>query len=227
MADVTGCSLVADNGTIVVKTARPSILNRIGWRPLTGGRCQNIASIAGVRALSTSWEPAQGFLRQNDMSYIATLVVLAFLLVLGACANPASNGVDNAAQTSPPATPSTTTTVAREQQLPADTVALNALGRPATGPFFLESAELMVAESFPLQIFVSVEGSLPTPCDEVDWVITVGDDRIDIDLYAVAEPAVICVAMLQPVAFTISVGSFGRGSCTVYINGDEIGYFET
>ena len=160
------------------------------------------------------------------MSYIAALVVLAFFLVLGACANPASNGVDNTAQTSPTTTPSTTTTIARGQQLPADTVTLSALGRPATGPFFLESTELMVTEGFPLQIFVSVEGSLPTPCDEVDWVITVGDDRIDIDLYAVADPTVICIAMLQPIAFTISVGSFEKCSCTVYINGDEVGYFE-
>lgn len=168
-------------------------------------------------------EPQRRKRRQNGMRNTTALVLVALSLVLGACAEAANDDVDNVVQAT-----STTTTAApsRGQQLPTDTVTPEPQGRPATGPFYLDSAQLSVAESFPIQVFVAIEGNQPTPCDEVDWIVTMGDDRIDIELYTVANPAATCIAVLHPVSFTIPVGSFDSGQYTVYINGDEIGYFE-
>ena len=153
------------------------------------------------------------------MKQTIPLAILSFSLLLGACATSPNEDVIE---------PATTTTVSEDivDELPVDDTTPLGQGRPATGPFYLDSTELNIAESFPLQIFVAVEGSQPTPCDEVDWTWTQDGDRIDIDLYTVADPAATCIQALQPVSFTISLGSFETGTYTIYINEEEIGSFD-
>lgn len=157
------------------------------------------------------------------MKRTLTLILLALSVVLGACAEAADTPT---ADRTTDAT-DTVTSEDRVQQPPVNSIGPSGQGRTPTGPFFLDSAQVNVAESFPLQVFVAVEGNQPTPCDEVDWTVTVEDDRIDINLYTVADPARTCMAVLHPVSFTIPLGDFATGAYTIYLNDEEVGRFET
>jgi hypothetical protein len=52
-------------------------------------------------------------------------------------------------------------------------------------------------------------------------------NRINIEVYSVADADVICVQVLEPFEETVSLGSFASGTYQVYINGEEIGEFDS
>lgn len=99
----------------------------------------------------------------------------------------------------------------------------------ARGDIFLDSAELLILESYPVQINLVLKGNLPTPCHELRVSAAEADskNRILVDAYALADPEAVCVQMLQPFEATIPLGSFPAGHYTVWVNGEKIGEFDS
>ena len=97
------------------------------------------------------------------------------------------------------------------------------------GPFFIDTSNLNIMESYPIQVSLSVQGSLPTPCHEFRVEVSQPDDnnQIQVDVYSVLDPEKICAQVVTPFEFTIPMGSFPSGSYSVLINGNLIGEFDS
>jgi hypothetical protein len=91
------------------------------------------------------------------------------------------------------------------------------------------SASVVVAESMPPQISVSLAYRLATPCSDLRVSISQPDraDRIQLQVYGVAPKDKPCtlMALSTPQQARISLGSFPAGSYTVWVNGVQVGDF--
>src|SRR5687768_5141255 len=85
------------------------------------------------------------------------------------------------------------------------------------GAVFINEASLLIRESFPPQIAVSVSGDLPTPCHELRAVIAAPDqeNKIMLDLYSVVDPDTVCTQVLEPFEAQIELGTFPSGHYSV------------
>jgi hypothetical protein len=97
------------------------------------------------------------------------------------------------------------------------------------GNLYLDSADVLVMESYPVQIAVNLKGNLPTPCNHLRAVIGVpdADKNIKIELYSVIDPNTMCTEVLEPFDVTLSLGSFPTGHYTVLINDEKVGDFDS
>jgi len=95
------------------------------------------------------------------------------------------------------------------------------------GEAFVDSADILLLESNPVQVNLHVEGTLPTPCHLLRANVGEPDEngRIEVELYSLTEPGVMCIQVIQPFDTTISLGTYPAGTYTVYVNGEETGEF--
>jgi inhibitor of cysteine peptidase len=89
------------------------------------------------------------------------------------------------------------------------------------GPVYIDSVELLLLESYPVQVQVRLQGTLPTPCHRLAWDLRAPDTRgrITLDVYSAADPGIACIQALEPFEQVIDVGSFIRGSYILVVNG--------
>jgi hypothetical protein len=87
--------------------------------------------------------------------------------------------------------------------------------------------DLLLLETFPVQVRLSVAGELPNPCARLGWSVSPGDDqgRIEVAFYADQPTGTACIQVLAPYAETIPLGSFERGSYGVFVNGQPVEEF--
>jgi len=97
------------------------------------------------------------------------------------------------------------------------------------GNLFLENSELLIMESFPVQITLVLEGNLPTPCHQIRVAAHLPDEqnRLQVEVYSVFDPAEICIQTLDPFKVNIALGSFPTGHYSVLVNGDVVGEFDS
>jgi hypothetical protein len=97
------------------------------------------------------------------------------------------------------------------------------------GGVFLESTNMLIKESYPVQVAVNLSGNLPTPCNILRAAVSLpdADKNIRIELYSVLDPEAMCAEVLQPFEVTLSLGSFPTGHYTVLVNDKELGKFDT
>lgn len=123
---------------------------------------------------------------------------------------------------------------------PVDTMPTN---EPVTNPFapqpgdanlsrgtvFLNEASLIIRESFPPQISLTLAGDLPTPCNQLRVEVSPPDpeNKIDVDVYSVIDPNQVCVQVLEAFEESIDLGIFSAGHYTVWVNGELAGEFDT
>ena len=93
------------------------------------------------------------------------------------------------------------------------------------GPVYLDSAELLVLESFPPQYRLALKGNLPDPCHELRVEIPVPDaeNRIDIQVFSLADPGRICIQVLEPFEESFPLEGLTAGDYQVSVNGKSIG----
>jgi hypothetical protein len=149
------------------------------------------------------------------------LIFLVFSLVLSACGSaganapdmdaPVSNDQDTPAPSDPP------------YAIKADDVNLT------KGNVFIDRTDLVIRESYPPQIALMLEGGLPTPCHELRVVAAQPDaeNRIMIEAYSVVDPNKICVQVIEAFSQTVELGTFASGHYTVFLNGEQIGEFDS
>jgi inhibitor of cysteine peptidase len=100
--------------------------------------------------------------------------------------------------------------------------------RPSTpgavrGPVYVDSVDVLLLESYPVQVRALVKGTLPTPCHRLAWDLSGPDaqGRINLDVYSTADADVICIQVLEPFEQSIDVGSYTGGSFVLVVNGVE------
>lgn len=100
---------------------------------------------------------------------------------------------------------------------------------PRGGAVYIDSADLLIAESFPVQISLHIVGNLPTPCHEFNAEIAQPDEqnRIYVTVWSEADPAAMCAQVLQPFEESVSIPMAGAadGTYSVWLNGELVGEF--
>lgn len=92
------------------------------------------------------------------------------------------------------------------------------------GEVYLDSHDLLILESFPPQYVLTLAGSLPTPCHQLRAVILTNQaaGRVDVELYSLVDPDVMCIQVLEPFELNLPLGSFETGTYQVYINNENV-----
>ncbi|HSL43637.1 MAG TPA: hypothetical protein VK897_09410 [Anaerolineales bacterium] len=97
------------------------------------------------------------------------------------------------------------------------------------GEAFLNEASLLIRESYPPQIALSLSGDLPTPCHELRVAVGAPDqeNKIMVDVYSVVDPNTVCTQVIEPFEAQIELGTFPTGHYTVWVNGELAGEFDS
>ncbi len=98
-----------------------------------------------------------------------------------------------------------------------------------TGPGFISEADILILESFPVQIMLHITGELPTPCHQFRARISGPDDRnrIVVEAYSVYPSDQACIQVLEPFDENVPIPMAGApdGDYTVWLNGEQVGEF--
>jgi hypothetical protein len=97
----------------------------------------------------------------------------------------------------------------------------------ARGEVTISESEVLLLESFPMQVVLSLKGTLSTPCHHLRAKVSPPDaqNRIQVEVYSLYDPDEICIQMLQAFDTKISLGSYPDGGYTVWLNGVQVGEF--
>jgi hypothetical protein len=92
----------------------------------------------------------------------------------------------------------------------------------------VENSQVLVMESYPIQVSVILKGNLPDPCHKLRVLVTPANtqNEINLDVYSVVDSSKACITELQPFEVTIPLGSVTSGHYTVYVNGQLLGEFD-
>lgn len=90
------------------------------------------------------------------------------------------------------------------------------------------SITLQINESLPVQVSVSLAGSLSDPCHQLRVVVSPPSDQreINLDVYSVYDPSLVCIMVIKPFSVNIPLGTFSPGHYRVLVNGEPIGEFD-
>jgi len=97
------------------------------------------------------------------------------------------------------------------------------------GVIFIEELGLLIHESYPPQIALGFSGNLPTPCHQIRVVVSEPDmdNKINVEVYTVVDPTMMCAEVLKPYTETIELGAFPSGHYSVWVNGQLAGEFDS
>lgn len=120
-----------------------------------------------------------------------------------------------------------------EDTLPAPSVDGSYLPLPqdenlARGTVELALSDLLTLESYPLQYNLHLKGTLPSPCHQLRIAVDSPDEhnQIQVDVYSVVDPQVMCAQVLQEFEVTVSLGSYPTGSYSLQVNEKVIAEFQ-
>lgn len=101
-------------------------------------------------------------------------------------------------------------------------------GKLTRGNVYIDRSELLIMESYPVQIALVLQGSLPTPCNQLRVIAKPPDEqnRIQVEVYSVIDPGQVCVQVLEPFEANIGLGTFPTGRYAVWLNGEMISEFD-
>jgi hypothetical protein len=166
------------------------------------------------------------------MKYLSILFTIILLMV--ACTQvpiPSQSPVSEP-NTLPPDAP--VNSPPRNDSTPMETPDMPFAPRPddinlSRGNVFINELGLLIRESFPPQITLSVSGDLPTPCHELRVNVPEPDSEniINVEVYSVVDPDLACIQVLEPFQANIDLGTFPSGHYAVRVNGDMVGEFDT
>jgi len=92
----------------------------------------------------------------------------------------------------------------------------------------IDSADLLIMESDPIQVALVLQGTLSTACNHLRVVASPPDEenRIQVEAYSVINPAETCLAAIEPFDINIGLGSFPSGHYSVFVNDELAGEFD-
>jgi len=94
---------------------------------------------------------------------------------------------------------------------------------------FIDEMGLLIRESYPPQVSLSISGNLPTPCHALRAEINAPDaeNKINLNVYSVVDPNMLCAQMLKPFQENIGLETYPPGHYTVWVNGELAGEYDT
>ena len=94
---------------------------------------------------------------------------------------------------------------------------------------FIDEMGLVIRESYPPQVSISISGNLPTPCHELRAEVNAPDaeNKINVEMYSVVDPNMMCTQVLKPFEENIGLETYPPGHYTVWVNGEQAGEFDT
>ncbi len=97
------------------------------------------------------------------------------------------------------------------------------------GHINIHEASLVIRESYPPQVSLSISGDLPTPCNELRVKIDAPDqeNKIRADVYSLVDPDKVCIQVLEPFQEYVDLGTFPVGHYSVWVNGEMAGEFDS
>jgi hypothetical protein len=97
------------------------------------------------------------------------------------------------------------------------------------GNVYIHEKSLVIRESYPPQISLSLHGDLPTPCHELRAEIATPnpENKILVDVYSVVDPNIGCTQVLKPFEEFVDLGTFRTGHYSVWVNGELAGEFDS
>lgn len=97
------------------------------------------------------------------------------------------------------------------------------------GSVFMSNSELLIRESYPVQIALVLSGELPTPCHQLRVNMNPPDaeNKIQVEAYTVFDPAMNCIQVLKPFQENVELGTFPSGHYTVWVNENQVGEFDS
>lgn len=97
------------------------------------------------------------------------------------------------------------------------------------GNVFINEKSLVIRESYPPQISLSISGDLPTPCHELRAELASPDseNKIQVEVYSVVDANVACTQVIEPFEEFIDLGTFPPGHYSVWVNGELAGEFDS
>jgi len=99
------------------------------------------------------------------------------------------------------------------------------------GEITVDSSSLVAAESQPPQEMLNLAYFQPTPCFQLRVEVSQPDaqNRINVTAYAVAEKDKPCslMAIATPLQASLNLGSYPTGHYSVWLNGTEVGQFDS
>ena len=130
--------------------------------------------------------------------------------------------------------PDTPATSPPEDVMPASETILNPFApqpgdeKLTRGNVYLNDPSLMIRESYPPQISLSIDGDLPTPCNQlrVKTDTPDQDNKIIVEVYSLINPDKVCIQVLEPFQENIDLGKFATGHYSVWVNGKVAGEFD-
>ncbi len=96
------------------------------------------------------------------------------------------------------------------------------------GEVFLDSAEILAMESYPVQFAVVLKGNLSTPCHQLRVFYHEPDAQkgIKLEVYSLSDPNAVCAQMLEPFEQNVYLGRFPSGHFTVWVNEEQVAEFD-
>ena len=148
---------------------------------------------------------------------IAVLLLVALAASLLASCGPASNPDDTVEHN------------ASEPQQPAEEEDIT----PPVGAVYSEvtvnNADMVIMESFPVQVAVNVSGTMPTPCNHIRVQVVQPDEnnQFHITIDSWSDPTLDCIQVLGEFEQRISLQleNVADGDYTVWVNGEQVGTF--
>ena len=97
------------------------------------------------------------------------------------------------------------------------------------GNVFISESNLLIRESYPVQIALILRGELPTPCHQlrVNIIPPDSENKIQVEAYTVFDPAMNCIQVLKPFEENVELGTFPGGHYTVWVNENQVGEFDS
>jgi hypothetical protein len=126
-------------------------------------------------------------------------------------------------QVSTPVIPKSGGSFSNQEPIPSPLEPIEGEEEMIRGEVFIDTQEILLMESFPVQVALLVRGSLPTPCHMLRAEVSAPDSQnnINVELWSLSEPDVVCVQVLQAFETSIPLGSYPEGDYTVYVNGEK------
>jgi hypothetical protein len=84
------------------------------------------------------------------------------------------------------------------------------------------SSEILLLESFPVQVVARLIIAMPTPCHQPRVKVNAPDAQgnIALEVYAVVDPNTICTQVIAQIEVRVSLGALSSGTYQVLINGE-------
>lgn len=162
-----------------------------------------------------------------------TVMAILIILVTACAATPQSTpDVKNMPPTDTPevpqATPTPTSPDTGDQGSQAPVSPLEPIPgeeKMVRGSVFIDATDILLLESYPVQVILKVSGNLPTPCHALRAKVSEPNEKreIHVELYSLTDPGAICIQVLQPFETSIPLGSYESGEYTIFVNREEVG----